>query len=193
MGSLLLTYENDSEIISEYVDNKSEVAANAFVRKHQKFVYATAFRYLKNESDADEAAQETFIKALSNLHKFKKKSSVSTWLYRIVSNISKNMLRKRKVMSIFTSSEDTQVFFNIASLEPLPDKQFENKELERQFLAALESLPAKQRETFALRYYEELPYEEISKMLGTSVGGLKANYYQAVKKLGKILKGENNE
>lgn len=193
MGSLLLTCENDSEIISEYVDNKSEVAANAFVRKHQKFVYATAFRYLKNESDADDAAQETFIKALSNLHKFKKKSSVSTWLYRIVSNISKNMLRRKKFVSIFGQGDDNKEYLNIASNEPLPDKQFENKELEKQFLAALDSLPSKQRETFALRYYEELPYEEISKMLGTSVGGLKANYYQAVKKLGKILKGENNE
>jgi RNA polymerase sigma-70 factor (ECF subfamily) len=192
MGSLLLTIENDSELIEEYLESKSEIAANTFVRKYQKFVFATAFRYLKNNNDAEDATQEAFIKALGNLHKFRKESSLNTWLYRIVSNISKNMLRKRKVMSIFSYKDETEEFYDIASSEPNPEKQFENKEFEAKFLKALDSLPAKQRETFALRYYEELPYEEISKMLGTSVGGLKANYFQAVKKLGKLLKGEKN-
>lgn len=192
MGSLLLTYENDSELIQEFVDNKSDLAANAFVRKYQKFVYATAFRYLKNESDADDATQEAFIKALNNLHKFRKDSAVSTWLYRIVSNICKNIIRKRKVMSIFSYSDETEEFYDLASSELSPEQELENLEFQNKFLKALDSLPAKQRETFALRYYEELPYEEISKMLGTTVGGLKANYYQAVKKLGKMLKDEKN-
>lgn len=187
MGSLLLTYESDIEIIDEYVANGNHKAANAFIRKYQKFVFSVALRYLKNEVDADDASQEVFIKALRNLKSFRKESSVNTWLYKITSNVCKNVLRKRKVMSIFSYGEQTEDFFDIPSEIIAPDKQIENKELEAEFISALNSLPAKQRETFALRYFEELPYEEISQMLGTSVGGLKANYFQATKKLAKLL------
>lgn len=193
MGTISLTIDNEIELIDEYVSSGSDIAANKFVRKYQKFVYSVAFRYLKSEADADDVTQETFIKAFGSMHKFKKQSSVNTWLYRIVSNTSKNVLRKRKVMSIFSYSNEKEDFYDIASNTIAPDRQFENKQLQAQFLKALESLPEKQRETFALRYYEELPYEEISKMLGTSVGGLKANYYQAVKKLAKLLENQRYE
>jgi RNA polymerase sigma-70 factor (ECF subfamily) len=71
---------------------------------------------------------------------------------------------------------------------PLPDKHLETREFEEKFIIALGKLPEKQRETFALRYFEDLTYEEISEMLGTSTGGLKANYFQAVQKLTKYLK-----
>ena len=93
-------------------------------------------------------------------------------------------------MSIFISAsrEDVEDFFSVESGELNPLQEVENKEFEKKFSLALSDLPKKQRETFALRYFDDLPYQEISNMLGTSVGGLKANYYQAVKKLGMYLK-----
>jgi RNA polymerase sigma factor (sigma-70 family) len=187
VGVLALTYESDKQLIEEYVSNKSERAATQFVRKYQNFVYSIAIRYMKNHDDADDAAQEAFIKALANLHKFRGDSNLRTWLYRITANVCTNYLRKKKVMSIFSSGDDYSLN-QIESGEFLPDQKVENSEFELEFMAILGKLPKKQRETFALRYFDGLPYEEISQMLGTSVGGLKANYHQAVKKLAEYLK-----
>jgi len=187
----LLIYNSDIEIIDDYVASGSNKSANAFVRKYQKFVYSTAFRYLKNYDDSQDASQEVFIKALRNLKSFRKESSVNTWLYRITVNICTNMIRKRRVRSIFISAsrdDNVEDFFSVESAGLDPLQEVENKEFEKKFRTALDNLPKKQRETFALRYFDDLPYQEISNMLGTSVGGLKANYYQAVKKLGMYLK-----
>ena len=190
MSGYTLALETDQELIREYVAGKNERAATAFVRKYQSFVYATVLRYLQDYDEAEDASQEVFIKALRNLHKFRGDSSVKTWLYRISVNVCSNIKRKRKIFSIFkpiTDSEDDD-FLNLPATDITPDKALENKEFERNFLKVLDKLPEKQRETFALRYFQEMSYEEISSMLGTSVGGLKANYFQAVKKLAEYLK-----
>ena len=191
MSVQTLLIEKDKEIIREYTTGNSELAATSFVRKYQNFIYATALRYMQSYDDADDAAQEVFIKALNNLEKFRGDSSMKTWLYRITANVCINMKRKRKIMSLFVSQPENE-YFKIKSDDASPHQAFENKEFELNFKQTLAKLPDKQRETFALRYYDNLPYEEISKMLGTSVGGLKANYYQAVKKLAVYLKKETN-
>lgn len=184
-----MTLDSDIDIIEEYCSTGSDRAATAFVRKHQKFVFATAIRYLNNNEDADDAAQEVFIKALNNLNKFRADSSLKTWLYRITVNVSSNILRKRKIRALlFVGDRDD--LFSVPSENHNPLQKLESSEFEHSFFKALALLPKKQRETFALRYFEDLKYDEISKMLGTSVGGLKANYYQAVKKLAKYLKNE---
>lgn len=189
MRSMSLIFESDIEIIEEYVSSGSNRAANEFVRKYQKFVYSTAFRYLKNHQDAEDIAQEVFIKALRNLKGFKKQSSVSTWLYRITQNTCTNFIRKRKIKYYVDYSSSSEEFFDISSHDQNAQEKLESEEYKDAFVEALSSLPEKQRETFALRYFEELSYEEISNMLGTSVGGLKANYFQAVKKLSHLMKG----
>ncbi len=189
MSSAVLILDNDNEILEEYSAGNTELAATSFVRKYQNFVFSIALRYLHSFDDAEDAAQETFIKALKSLHKFKANSSLKTWLYRITINVCNNMTRKKKVMSLFKSSSNED-FFDIADRDLNPEEKMESREFEDNFLKALNKLPEKQRETFALRYFEELTYEEISNMLGTSVGGLKANYYQATKKLALYL--ENN-
>ncbi len=185
--SYTLVIDNDKEIIREYLTGNSELAAVSFVRKYQKFVYATALRYLQSYDDADDAAQETFIKALTSLSKFRGDSSLKTWLYKITRNVCYNMKRKKKVFSIFIK-DDREEYFNSPSDYVKPDQSLENKEFEKNFKRVLAKLPEKQRETFALRYFDNLSYQEISNMLGTTVGGLKANYYQAVKKLAEFLK-----
>lgn len=191
MNGYSLVFEKDSEIIREYSTGNSELAATSFVRKYQNFVYATALRYMQSYFDADDAAQEVFIKALNSLKKFRGDSSLKTWLYRITTNVCINMKRKKKVFSLFVN-ETPDDYFKIPSEDFSPQQEMENKEFELNFKKILATLPVKQRETFMLRYYEKLPYIEISKMLGTSVGGLKANYYQAVKKLAVYLKDNEN-
>jgi RNA polymerase sigma-70 factor, ECF subfamily len=190
VSGFTLALETDNELIRDYVSGKSERAATAFVRKHQSFVYATVLRYLQDYDEAEDAAQEVFIKALNNLHKFRGDSNIKTWLYRISVNICSNIKRKKKIFSIFKPlvQEDEEAYINIPATDITPDKQLENKEFEKNFMKILSKLPEKQRETFALRYFQEMTYEEISEMLGTSVGGLKANYFQAVKKLSEYLK-----
>ncbi len=187
MNGAQLVYESDTEIIRDYCSTGSNRAANAFVRKYQKFVYSIALRYLKNHHDAEDAAQEVFIKALRNLKSYRSDASPATWLYRITANICSNMKRKKKFLSFFGDS-GTADFFNLSSNGLTPEQKMESSEFEDSFMEALGGLPVKQRETFALRYFDGLTYNEISEILGTSVGGLKANYYQAVKKLSAALK-----
>lgn len=186
MRTITLVLDTDNSIINEFLDGNSEIAATAFVRKHQKFVYSVALRFLKSADDADDAAQEVFIKALNNLHKFRQASQIRTWLYRITVNVCHNLLRKRKLRSIF-SDKDISEYKYFESHDPNPETQYEQQEMMSIFYKALDKLPKKQRETFALRYFDNLKYEEISQMLGTSVGGLKTNYYHAVRKLSEIL------
>lgn len=199
MKQVTTLYDSDELIISEYVNNKSNRAANAFVRKYQKFVYSAAYRYLNNYEDADEVSQEVFIQALGNLSKFKSNSNVKTWLYRITINQCHNYKLKNKFLNFFIRSkneENGDIYENLNiydnDVSHNPEKNLENKELENVFTNSLNSLPEKQRETFYLRYYDNLTYEEISEMLGVSVGGLKANYFHATKKIANdILKYKN--
>lgn len=191
MKASALTLIDDNEIIREYVESGSERAINALVRKYRKFVYSTALRFLGSYDDADDAAQEAFIKAYESLKQFRGESSLKTWLYRITRNVCVNQMRKKKFYSVF-SSESEDSYLEIPSEDRGVEQDIENKEFEKEFTKALNKLPEKQRETFALRYFEEMPYEEISKMVGVTVGGLKANYFQAVQKLAKVLKKTNN-
>lgn len=190
--SYILALEKDSDIVNEFVFGDTELAATVFVRKYQKFVYSTALRFVQNYEDADDIAQEVFIKAIEKIKNFRGDSSLSTWLYRITTNQCTNYNRKKRFLSMFSkdSSSDDE-YFDIAANDLTPIQTMENKEFEVKFKRMLAQLPEKQRETFALRYFDEMPYEEISKMLGTSVGGLKANYFQAVQKLALLLKKED--
>ncbi len=188
MRTIVLQYENETEIVNEYQTTKSERSATAFVRMYQQFVFATALRFIQNYDDADDIAQEVFIKALNNISSFKGESSVKTWLYRITTNTCINFKRKRSFFSFFSKEDNSEDFFNIANNELNPQQKLESDEFSEKFYRMLSKLPEKQRETFALRYFEDMSYEEISKLLGTSIGGLKANYFQAVKKLAVFLK-----
>lgn len=176
----VLSLTPDQAILSRFREGDANAAANEFVRTYQRFVYATASRYLRSDEDAYDASQEVFIRALKNIHKFRGESSLSTWLYRITINVCSSMKRKQKLRSVF-SLEDIEPHAH--SHETAPDQMVQDNEFNDRLHAMLQQLPEKQRETFVLRYFHELSYEEISQMLGTSVGGLKANYCQAVKKL----------
>lgn len=185
MGSIALIYENDSEIIAEYCESKSSLAANSLIRKYQSFVYSIALRYLNNHHDAEDVSQDVFIKALKNLDKFNQKSSLKTWLYSIAANTSKDFLRKKNLLKIFTFSKDN--FPDIRVDNDFIDK-LDKQEFNFRLLDFIKQLPERQREIFALRYFDDIPYKELSEQFNISVGSLKATYHIALKKIIKEFK-----
>ncbi len=186
MGYSLALPAEDKALIDEYVHGDRDAAATRFVRQHQRFVYSLALRQLgQSHDDADDAAQEVFIRALKGLETFKGDSSMQTWLYRITVNVCHTMRRKSRLLSWFGSNDDDQL--DMVSPDATPERALLNKDFQLQFEQMLQQLPEKQRETFYLRYFDELSYEEISEILGTSIGGLKANYFQAVQKLARLI------
>ena len=183
--SYAMTINKEVEILNALKTGNYNQAITAFVREYQNFVFNTAFRFLNSIEDAEDISQEVFIKAAEAIRNFRGESSIKTWLYRITKNYCLNYIRKQKVRKVFSfftdiSEDKGNTYKDNAAL---PDDLIESSELELKFLKAINKLPTKQRETFALRYFDEMPYSEIATILGTTVGGLKANYYQAVKKL----------
>jgi len=177
----------DAENIKEFLATRSETAAKEIVSKYKKFVYLTILRLVQNTEEAKDITQEVFVKALNSLDKFRGDSSLKTWLYRISFNMATNKLRKQSFKNLFSISKD-ESFIELPSTESNPEESFAYSEFEKQFFKALAKLPKRQRETFALRYFDNLTYNEISEMLGISIGSLKANYFHAIKKLAEMLK-----
>ncbi|MEN3026621.1 MAG: sigma-70 family RNA polymerase sigma factor [Chlorobiota bacterium] len=182
-----LSLASDEELIAEFCHGDRELAAAQFVRRYQRFVYSIAYRYLGRYEDAQDAAQEVFLKAFEHLPRFERRSSLRTWLYRITVRVALSMLRQRKRAQWLRWEEAFADGEEPHASTPTPEQLHEREEFERYFHRLLASLPEKQRETFVLRYIEGLSYEEISQMLGTSIGGLKANYFLAVRKLARAL------
>jgi RNA polymerase sigma-70 factor, ECF subfamily len=179
-----MTERSDNELI-ELFQNGDDSAFNHLVLRYQEKVYWVARRFVNDHDGADDIAQEVFCKVYESLRDFRNESSVYTWLYRITVNISLNSLRRQKVREFFRIDEMFEVKDEDATG---PDEALEQQEQTALIEQAIARLPEKQKAVFVLRYYEELPYEEISKTLKTSVGGLKANYFHAVKKIQEYVK-----
>ena len=172
--------DNDFELVRRFVSG-DEYAFNLIVKKYQKKIYWHARQMLGNHSDADEVTQEVLIVMYRKLSTFNFNSSLYTWIYRIVSTRSLNQIRKRQVKRFFSIDDDENEFEIQDSADIVED--LNNKEKLENVNKILEKLPPKQRQIFILRNYEQLSYEEIAKITGKSVGGLKANYFHALKKV----------
>ena len=177
---------DDFELIQEVRSGKRQ-AFTELMRRHQQRIYWAARRIVGSHDEADDIVQETFIKAYLALGDFRGDSSFFTWLYRIAINLSLNAVRKQQVVRYVRQSEI--VNWLLPSKESADDEVLA-KEASSLVERAIATLPEKQRAVFVMRYYEELPYEDISKILHTSVGGLKANYFHAVRKVQEFLKNE---
>ena len=175
----------DLELVNE-VRAGDRRAYTQLMNRYKEKIYWVARRMLGNHADADDVVQEAFLKAFLNLGDFRGDSGFYTWLYRIAVNLSLNALRKRHVMDYLRESELAQKVFPPAKDDP--HKELEARELESRIQQAVSLLPDKQRAVFVLRYYDELSYEEIAFILKTSVGGLKANYFHALRKVQRSLK-----
>lgn len=167
--------------------NGNEQAFNLLVHRYKEKVYWIVRRMVPDHDEADDITQNVFIKVYQSLPSFKGDSSFYTWIYRIAINLSLNEIRRKKLRKSFSIDDSVH---QIRSSDPHPLEQMEKDERTQLIRAAIETLPEKQKKVFLLRYYEELPYDEIAKILNTSVGGLKANYFHAVRKIGEHLKNE---
>ena len=149
------------------------------VRQYQERLYWLVRKMVLNHDDTNDVLQNVFIKVHRNIQQFEGKSKLYTWLYRIATNETLTFLdrqKKRKVLGL----EDTET--NIAN-NLQADEYFDGDEAQIKLQIALKQLPPKQQLVFSMRYYEELSYNEISQILETSVGALKASYHHAVKKV----------
>jgi RNA polymerase sigma factor (sigma-70 family) len=178
-----MTNSNDLELV-ELFQSGNETSFNELVRRYQEKIYWIAHRFVNDHDQADDIVQEVFVKVYSALKKFRGESSVYTWLYRITVNVALNALRKQRIREFVRIDE---FFENAGDENEQPDAIFEKDEQQKLIEDAIAKLPEKQKAVFILRYHEELSYEEISLILKTSVGGLKANYFHAAKKIGEYV------
>ncbi|MCI0706632.1 MAG: sigma-70 family RNA polymerase sigma factor [Ignavibacteriae bacterium] len=178
---------SDVELIQRFQQGE-EAAFNELVRRYQEKVYWLARRFVNDHDNADDIVQDVFIKAYDALKNFRNESGFYTWIYRITVNASLNAVRRERVRNFFRIDE--QFEYEDTGTES-PTEKVELQEQRALIEKAIETLPEKQKAVFILRYYDELPYEEIANILKTSVGGLKANYFHAVQKIGEYLKRAN--
>lgn len=160
-------------------------AFEALLDKYQKRVYWQIRRMVIDHDDADDVLQNTFIKIWENLGKFQEHSKLFTWIYRIATNEALQFLNRRKTVSI--DDEALNLAENMAT-----GTYFNGNGLELKLQSAILQLPDKQRLVFNLKYYDNLTYDEMEEVTGTSTGALKASYHHAVKKIEGIMKQELN-
>lgn len=162
---------------------KANSAFAALMRAYAEPVYWQIRKLVVNHDDADDLLQNVFMKAWKNIHNFRGDAKLSTWLYKIAINESINHINaERQRKNISADADDSFLLNNIVA-----DEHFDGSELELKLQKAIAKLPEKQRLVFNMKYFDELKYEEISDILGTSVGALKASYHHAVKKIIKEI------
>lgn len=152
------------------------------VNNYSQTLYSLIRRLVLDHNDADDVLQEVFIKAWISLDTFRGESKISTWLYRITYNECLQFLNRRKQIVSIDSPE------GMIANQLMADDFFDGDEVEALFQEALQTLPDKQRLVFDMKYFQEMKYEEISSISGTSIGALKASYHLAVKKIEEFFK-----
>ena len=174
---------NEKEIIRQLKDESSRAEAfSLIVRRYSEKIYWHVRNMTLSHEDSNDIVQETFIKAWSNIDKFRGDSQIQTWLYRIAINETLTFIGKNKNNVSLDTPEGA-----IADLLE-SDTYFNGDRAEALFREAIERLPAKQRLTFNMKYFEGMKYEDMSLILDTSVGALKASYHIATKKIEEFLK-----
>lgn len=174
---------NEKEIIRQLKDESLRAEAfSLIVRRYSEKIYWHVRNMTLSHEDSNDIVQETFIKAWSNIDKFRGDSQIQTWLYRIAINETLTFIGKNKNNVSLDTPEGA-----IADLLE-SDTYFNGDRAEALFREAIERLPAKQRLTFNMKYFEGMKYEDMSLILDTSVGALKASYHIATKKIEEFLK-----
>ncbi|MCK5703831.1 MAG: sigma-70 family RNA polymerase sigma factor, partial [Cyclobacteriaceae bacterium] len=157
---------------------------NLLVRKYQQKMYWHIRKMVIDHDDADDLVQEVFVKVWKHIGNFREDAQLYTWIYRIATNECLNFLRKKRIR-LFLPIHDVQ---NELAEKLDSSPYIDGDEIQLKLQKALLKLPNKQRMVFNMKYFDEMKYEEISEITGTSVGSLKANYHHAVKKIEKFLK-----
>lgn len=171
---------SDHMLVASFRDEKlKEASFTQLVRKYQERLYWHIRRMVVEHEDANDILQNVFIKVWKNLGEFREESNLYTWLYRIGTNEALTWIEQQKRRTSVSLSDNESIF----SDKLVAQKGFDANKIEWKLQQAIHSLPEKQKIVFNLRYYDEMPYEEMSGILGTSVGALKASYHHAVKKV----------
>lgn len=167
----------DQEILS-LLNNETTVnhGFKALMSMYQQRLYWTIIKIVLTHEHTDDVLQNTFIKAFRALKKFEERSSLYTWLHKIAVNEALNLRKQELKKHAIIPIED-------AYAQSSNSDGYDEKEMLAKLANAINSLPDKQKEVFTLRYYEEMSYQDISEKLGTSVGGLKASFHHAIRKV----------
>ena len=170
----------DKELLEQFKNTATkERGFTAILKKYQEKLYWHIRRMVIEHEDANDVLQNMFIKVWNGLENFREDSQLYTWLYRIATNESLTFLEQRKKRSSVSLGDVENGLANRLKA----DKDFDSNKIEWKLQLAMQELPEKQRIVFNLRYYDEMPYGEMSKILETSEGALKASYHHAVKKI----------
>jgi RNA polymerase sigma factor (sigma-70 family) len=172
--------QEEKEFIQELLNPKTQNEAfQKLLLIYQKPLYSHIRNIVLNHDDTDDVLQNTFIKVFQHLKNFKGESKLFSWMYRIATNEALTFLsQKAKMSGITTEALQNKTIDNLKA-----DVFFDGNEIQLKLQKAIAKLPEKQQLVFKMKYFEELKYEEISEILGTSVGALKASYHYAVKKI----------
>ena len=176
----------DSELLFQFKQPSSkekELAFTGIVKKYQEKLYWHIRRMVVDHDDANDVLQNAFIKVWKGLANFREDSQLYTWLYRIATNECLTFLDQQKKRASVSLNDDE----NGLSNKVKADENFDSSKLEWKLQLAIQQLPERQRLVFNLRYYDEMPYEEMSRILETSEGALKASYHHAAKKIEDFL------
>ena len=168
--SLIIQFQNG--------DNK-EFAFTQLLKRHQEHVFFQIKKMVLEHADADDIAQAVWIKVWNKLDGFKLESTFSTWLFRVAYNETLNFIAQKKRLT----TQNSQRALDPILEHPATQNALKETEIQIKLERAITELPEKQRFVFMLRYYEDFDYEKIASITGTTVGGAKANYHQAVKKM----------
>lgn len=176
--------EDEKAFISELLDSKTQNEAfRKLIRLYQRPLYAHIRSIVLNHDDTDDVLQNTFVKVFQNLHSFKAESKLYSWIYRIATNEAITFINNRaKKAGISNQELKEHMISNLAA-----DVDFDGNAIQLKLQQAIAKLPEKQQLVFKMKYFQELKYEEISEILETSVGALKASYFHAVKKIEDFL------
>ena len=177
--------QDEKIFIAQLINPKTQNEAfKKLVYEYQKPLYYHIRNIVLNHDDADDVLQNTFIKVFSNIQNFKGESKLYSWIYRIATNESLTFIEQRARKQGISNEELQQKSIN--KLES--DVYFEGDIIQLKLQKAIASLPEKQQLVFKMKYFEEMKYENMSEILDTSVGALKASYHHAVKKIEEYLK-----
>lgn len=180
----MLTVIDDSHILQLSSRNDTrEEGFKLLLKKYQQRLYWHIRRMVVEHEDADDVLQNTMIKIWQGLEKFRQESQLYTWLYRIATNEALSFLKKAQRTRSIPFEDGGTELSKLIDTSPLVS----GDEISSKLQKAVLMLPAKQRLVFNMKYFDELKYDEISKVLGTSVGALKASYHLAVKKIEKAV------
>ena len=182
---MALTTLSDSELLVEFRNPVTkEKAFTSIIKKYQEKLYWHLRRMVVDHDDANDVLQNVMIRVWNGLENFREDSQLYTWLYRVATNECLTFLEQQKKRASVSLSDVQSGLENKIKA----DQNFDGKKLEWKLQLGIQQLPEKQRIVFQLRYYDEMPYEEMSRVLETSEGALKASYHHAVKKIEEYIK-----